>query len=136
MTDESLQDNAFWRDKLSPQEYKVCREKGTDRAFTGEYWDSKRPGTYLCKCCSTPLFESGTKYDSGSGWPSFYQPLNGASIKENVDRSLGIERVEVVCAKCDCHLGHLFPDGPAPTGMRYCVNSSSLTLQENKSENE
>ncbi|WP_086931248.1 peptide-methionine (R)-S-oxide reductase MsrB [Agarilytica rhodophyticola] len=136
MNDDSLRNNEFWRDKLSPQEYKVCREKGTDRAFTGEYWDTKVAGTYRCRCCATPLFKSDAKYDSGSGWPSFYQALDPLLIKENVDRSLGMERIEVVCAKCDCHLGHLFPDGPAPTGMRYCVNSSSITLDTEKSESE
>ena len=98
-----------WRDQLSEEEYIVCREKGTERAFTGRYWDTKTPGTYKCTCCGEPLFESDTKYDSGSGWPSFYQPINDVAIAEHSDKSLGMVRTEVVCSKCDSHLGHVFP---------------------------
>ncbi len=132
MADDSLKNDAYWRDKLSPFEFHVCREKGTERAFSGEYWDNKAPGQYSCKCCATPLFESGTKYDSGSGWPSFYAPLEKGVIDEHRDGSLMMERTEIVCAKCESHLGHVFTDGPQPTGLRYCVNSASLDFDPSK----
>lgn len=117
-----------WRARLSPDEYAVTRRGATERAFTGRYWDTKTPGVYQCVCCGTPLFSSETKYESGSGWPSFYAPLDPSNIDTEVDASHGMIRTEALCARCGAHLGHVFPDGPQPTGERYCMNSLSLKL--------
>ncbi|MFZ5561108.1 MAG: peptide-methionine (R)-S-oxide reductase MsrB [Pseudomonadota bacterium] len=126
--DKVVKSEAEWRRELSPEEYRICREKGTERAFTGEYWDEHRAGTYRCRCCAEPLFTSAAKFDSGCGWPSFFQPLAAGGVAEHRDTSHGMIRTEIVCRKCGCHLGHVFSDGPRPSGLRYCVNSASLRL--------
>ena len=120
---------AEWRRLLTPEQFRVARQAGTERAFTGQYWDTKTKGTYACACCGNDLFRSETKFDSGTGWPSFYQPATPAAVGENRDVSHGMARVESVCAECGAHLGHVFPDGPRPTGLRYCMNSASLKLK-------
>lgn len=132
MTDKPEKTDAEWKKELSREEFHVCRGKGTEAPFTGEYWDCHDDGTYHCRCCGVALFASDTKYDSGSGWPSFYAALDKSAVAEHTDVSHGMTRTEITCAKCGSHLGHVFPDGPKPTGLRYCVNSLSLTLEPRK----
>lgn len=130
MTDKVEKPDAVWARELSPEEYRVLRQKGTERAFTGKYWDSKERGTYVCAGCGQPLFQSDTKFDSGTGWPSFYAPSDRHSVATETDDSLFMRRTEVHCARCEGHLGHVFDDGPDPTGLRYCINSVSLKLKK------
>jgi peptide-methionine (R)-S-oxide reductase len=130
MADRVDKSDEEWRRTLTPEQYRVLREKGTERAFTGAYWDEHGRALYRCAGCGEPLFDSDTKFDSGSGWPSFTAPAAAGSVEEEVDDSLGMRRVEVHCRRCGGHLGHLFPDGPAPTGMRYCINSASLAMEK------
>jgi peptide-methionine (R)-S-oxide reductase len=132
MAEKIVKSEEEWREHLSDEQFHVARECGTEPAFSGKYWNSKDKGTYTCVCCGAPLFASETKFDSGTGWPSFYKPLDDSAIAESTDRSYGMVRVEARCSRCDAHLGHVFPDGPRPTGLRYCMNSASLDLKPEK----
>lgn len=132
MAEKIKKSDAEWRAQLDEEQYHVARQRGTERPFTGKYNQTKTPGTYTCVCCGQELFSSDAKYESGSGWPSFYQPIAPGNIATRVDGEYGMTRTEVLCSRCDAHLGHVFPDGPRPTGLRYCMNSASLDLKSKK----
>ena len=136
MTDKVTKSEDEWQAELTPEQFQVCRLKGTERPFSGEYVDEKSPGIYSCVCCGQELFTSDTKFDSGTGWPSFFQPIDDERVTLEIDTSHGMRRVEVLCSRCDAHLGHVFEDGPAPTGQRYCMNSVSLDLAKSDGESD
>lgn len=129
MTAKVVKSDAEWKTQLSPEQYYVTRQSGTERAFTGPFWDEKRDGLYSCVCCGQALFEAGAKFDSGTGWPSFYEPIDMDVVSEYSDRSWFMARTEIKCSRCDAHLGHVFPDGPHPTGLRYCMNGTAMTFR-------
>lgn len=132
MAEKIVKDDQEWKQQLTPLQFDVTRKKGTERAFTGEYWNNHEKGVYKCVCCGTDLFRSETKYESGTGWPSFYQPIAKENVNEDTDKSFFMSRTEVLCSRCDAHLGHVFDDGPKPTGLRYCMNSASLKFEKAK----